>query len=264
MGLLATGMTGATPPTPGLGACLLMTLAGVVAGFFNVTAGGGSTITLPLLMILAGLPGPVANGTNRVALIIQNLVAAPTFRRGGVRGLRYSLPLFAVALPGAALGAWWGATISDQLFRRVLAVIMIALAAIILATPRRKERDEGPIAERYRPLTYTAFLLIGFYVGFVQAGVGFLIVFALAGLERFPLVRVHAFKVTLILLLQLAVLPIFLIHHAVVWKVGLFLAAGLATGGFIGARTALVSSEKTLRIVLAIGAIALSIKLLLR
>ncbi len=237
--------------------------AGVIAGFFNVTAGGGSTLTLPLLMILLGLEGPVANGTNRVAIIVQNLVAAPTFRHGGVRGLRRIAPLALCALPGALLGAYFGATISDALFRKFLALLMVGLALLIALTPKRKPLDLDEIPKRYRPLTLAAFVLIGFYTGFVQAGVGFLIIFALAGLEKLPLVRVHAYKVTFVLCLQLIALPIFLWQGTVVWSVGFLLAGGLALGGFIGARTALKVNERVLRVLLAIGAIALSVKLLL-
>ncbi|MDQ7008594.1 MAG: sulfite exporter TauE/SafE family protein [Acidobacteriota bacterium] len=246
----------------GLTSILSIIGAGVVAGFFNVTAGGGSTLTLPLLMILLGLPGPVANGTNRIAIIIQNLVAAPTFRRGGIRGLRYTLPLIVAALPGAAVGAWWGATISDLLFRRLLAGIMVGLAAVIALTPRPDPLPRDAVPTRYRPLTYLAFLGIGLYAGFVQAGVGFLMIFALAGLETFPLVRVHAFKVTIVLALQLAVLPIFLAHATVIWSVGLYLAIGLAAGGYLGARTALAGSERLLRVILACAAVGMAIKLL--
>ena len=247
----------------GLTSILLIIGTGVIAGFFNVTAGGGSTLTLPLLMILLGLPGPVANGTNRIAIIIQNAVAAPTFRHGGVRGLRYTLPLIVAALPGAALGAWWGSTISDLLFRRLLALIMIGLAALIVLTPRPEPLPRHAVPTGYRPVTYLTFLGVGLYAGFVQAGVGFLMIFALAGLEAFPLVRVHAFKVTIVLALQVAVLPIFLAHSTVIWSVGLYLAAGLSLGGYIGARTALKGSERLLRVLLAIAAVAMAIKLLL-
>jgi hypothetical protein len=243
---------------------LLIVATGVVAGFFNVTAGGGSTLTLPLLMILVGLDGAVANGTNRVAIIVQNLIAVPTFRRGGVRGIRHGWPLFVAALPGAVLGAWWGATISHELFRSVLGGLMIVLAVVIVAMPRRGGDGEAIALDtpRYRVTTLFAVVLIGFYAGFVQAGVGFFIIFALAGLERWPLVRVHAFKVAIVLLAQLVALPVFLWEGKVVWSAGLLLAIGLALGGFVGARTALRSSERVLRILLAIGAVLLAIKLL--
>jgi hypothetical protein len=243
---------------------LLIVGTGIVAGFFNVTAGGGSTLTLPLLMILVGLDGAVANGTNRVAIIVQNLIALPTFRKGGVRGIRNGWPLFLAALPGAVLGAWWGATISHELFRTVLGGLMIVLAGVIVFMPRRGGGEASALERpRYRAVTLGALVLIGFYAGFVQAGVGFFIIFALAGLERWPLVRVHAFKVAIVLMAQLVALPVFLWEGKVVWSAGLLLAVGLSLGGFIGARTALKSSERFLRVLLAVGAVLLALKLLL-
>lgn len=243
---------------------LLIVGTGIVAGFFNVTAGGGSTLTLPLLMVLVGLDGAVANGTNRVAIIVQNMIALPTFRRGGVRGLRHGWPLLLAALPGALLGAWWGATISHELFRTVLGGLMIVLAVVIAALPRPSGTAVAAALERprYRLLTLGAVVLIGFYAGFVQAGVGFFIIFALAGLERWPLVRVHAFKVLIVLMAQLLALPVFLWQGKVVWSAGLLLAVGLSLGGFVGARTALKSSERFLRLLLAAGAVLLALKLL--
>ncbi len=235
---------------------------GLVAGFFNVTAGGGSTLTLPLLMVLLGLPGPVANGSNRVAIIVQNLVAVPTFRQGGVRGIRRILPLVALALPGTLIGAWLGVTISDQLFRRILAFVMIGLAGTVFATSRKTPTDESENRTFTTP-TLMSFLFIGFYAGFIQAGVGFFIIFALSGLQHLPLVRVHAYKVAIVLLLQLAALPVFLLGGAVNATVGLLLAVGLAGGGFIGARITLKGDEKLLRILLALGALALAFKLLI-
>jgi uncharacterized membrane protein YfcA len=234
---------------------------GLVAGFFNVTAGGGSLLTLPLLILL-GLPAPLANGTNRVALVVQNLVAVPTFRRGGVRGLRAAWLLVACALPGTILGAWAGATVSDAVFRRVLGVLMLALTAVILLRPPSRHGPPFEENPRFRAATLVAFALLGLYAGFVQAGIGFLITLALAGLERFPLLRAHAFKVTVVLALQSVSLVIFAGMGQVSWSFGALLSLGLATGGWLGARLALRSGEPVLRILLVVGAVALGVRML--
>ncbi len=245
--------------SPQWSGAVLTLLVGAAAGFANVSAGGGSLLTLPLL-VLMGLEGPVANGTNRVALIVQNLVAVPTFRRGGVRGLRTVLPLAAVAIPMAGLGAWLATGVDDTAFRRILAVVMMAMAVItVLRAPRPDEREKF---ERLRPSTYVAFALIGLYAGFIQAGVGFLIVFALSGLERFSLLRCHAFKVAAVLVMQLTALPIFILADLVDWKIGLFLAIGLAAGGWLGARFTLASHDRTLRIVLALASVLIALRLI--
>ncbi|RMF75734.1 MAG: sulfite exporter TauE/SafE family protein [Acidobacteria bacterium] len=238
-----------------------MLAIGLVAGIANVTAGGGSMLTVPL-MILLGLPGPVANGTNRVALIAQNLVAVPTFRAGGIRGLRRLAPLIALALPGAAAGAWLGAVIPDAAFRRVLGAAVLVLAVLVIVRPRPPAGDAGPDGDGFRPLTWLAFALLGVYAGFLQAGIGFMIVFVLAGLEGLPLVRCHAFKVFVVLCLQAVALPVFAWHGLVAWGHGLVLAVGLGLGGFVGARLTLAAGERVLRVILGVAAVALAVRLL--
>ncbi len=241
---------------------LAVLAVGAAAGFINVTAGGGSLLTLPLLILL-GLPASVANGTNRVAIVAQNLVAVPTFRKGGVRGLRATGILIACALPGALVGAWAGASMPDALFRRALGVLMIALTVVIVMQPRKALAYAADAPARFRPVTLLAFALLGLYAGFVQAGIGFLIVLALAGLERFPLVRAHAFKVTFVLALQIVSLAVFASLGKVHWPFGLLLAAGLAIGGYTGARVALRSGERVLRIILVVGAVVLGLRMIL-
>jgi hypothetical protein len=233
---------------------------GTVAGFLNVTAGGGSLLTVPLLVVL-GLPSPVANGTNRVALVVQNIVAVRTFRKGGVQGLRRSVPLVLLALPGAVLGAWAGVTISDQLFRQVLGVTMIAVTVVIFLRPP-SPGDQEASSGRFRAATLVAFALLGFYAGFIQAGIGFFIVFTLAGLERLPLVRCHALKVAVVGVLQVVAVTVFALGGKVEWGVGLLLSLGLALGGFIGAHTALRSGERVLRWILAVAAVGLAIRMI--
>jgi hypothetical protein len=237
-----------------------MLAIGAVAGFMNVTAGGGSLLTVPL-MVVFGLPSPVANGTNRLALIVQNVIAVRTFRRGGVRGLRRVGPLIALAVPGALLGAWAGVVISDELFRRVLGILMIAVTAVIFLRPP-SHRSLGDEPSPYRAATLASFAALGFYAGFVQAGIGFFITLALAGLERFPLVRAHAFKVSIVLCLQAVALPVFALGGKVAWGPGLLLAIGLSAGGFAGAHTALRSGERFLKLLLAACALALAVRML--
>jgi uncharacterized membrane protein YfcA len=239
---------------------LLVALAGLVAGMVNVSAGGGSLLTVPLLIFL-GLPGPVANGTNRIALIAQNIAAIRTFRGGGVTEWRRGWRLALVALPGAAAGAVVGVTIDDQLFRKILGVTLLVFLAFVLMRPNR-EGGATPPGARPRPLTLAAFTLIGFYVGFLQAGVGFLIIFALVGFERLDLVRTNAVKVTVILILQVLALGIYIAGGAVRWIPGLTLALGNTLGAWIAVRLSLRRGERFLRPALAVCLLAFATKLL--
>ncbi|RME71099.1 MAG: sulfite exporter TauE/SafE family protein, partial [Chloroflexi bacterium] len=79
---------------------LAIIAAGFVAGFINTLAGSGSLVTLPLL-IFAGLPANVANGTNRVAILLQNVVGVSSFRQQKVLDWRGGLKLALPAIIGS-------------------------------------------------------------------------------------------------------------------------------------------------------------------
>lgn len=240
------------------GTVMALLAIGTIAGILNVTGGGGSLLTVPLLVVL-GLPSPLANGTNRVALVAQNVASVATFRGGGMRGLRHTWPLLAIAAPGSLVGAWAGVIVPDELFRRVLAVTLVI--STILVFVRAPSAKDSADPRRFRPITLVTFAALGFYAGFVQAGIGFLIVFALAGWERVPLVRCHAIKVFFVLVQQSLALPVYAFGSLVEWKAGLVLSVGLAAGGFLGARLALGVGERVLQVLLAGGALLLAVGL---
>jgi uncharacterized membrane protein YfcA len=238
----------------------LIALAGVAAGIANVSAGGGSLLTVPLLIFL-GLPGPVANGTNRVALIAQNISAVRSFHGGQVSEWGRGLRLAAVALPGAALGAVVGVRIGDQLFRQLLGVALLGMLAFTFLRPRpRQQTHQGRV--RLRPATLLSFAFIGFYSGFIQAGVGFLIMFALVGFEGLDLVRTNATKVKVILVLQVLALAIYVAGGMVRWIPGLILAVGTAFGAWLAVRLSLSRGERYLKPALAVCVTVFAIKLI--
>lgn len=115
----------------------LILVTGVAAGFMNTLGGGGSLLTLPMLIFL-GSPAAVANGTNRIALIVQNVVAVSNFRRKGFFYPKLGIALAIPAVLGSFLGARFAISITEELFQKVLAVIMIVILVLILARPEKK------------------------------------------------------------------------------------------------------------------------------
>ena len=105
----------------------LLFLVGCVAGIVNVIAGGGSFLTLPILIFL-GLPAGVANGTNRVGILIQNIGAVWSFDRQGVLDRRAVAWAAAPATLGAVLGTLAALKVSDVAFERILASLMVAIS----------------------------------------------------------------------------------------------------------------------------------------
>src|SRR3989304_740679 len=162
-----------------IGQFLVIFTVGVVAGVINTLAGGGSLITLPVLIFL-GLPATVANGTNRLAITVQSVLAVAGFKRKGVSNFKLSFLMSLPALIGAIIGAQLAVDVSDILFKRILAVVMILVLGLILWNPIRMRQgiaqcDGGmtSLSRSRRIASMLIFFFIGVYGGFFQAGVGF-------------------------------------------------------------------------------------------
>ncbi len=239
---------------------LLLFGVGALAGFINIMAGGGSSITLPTLIFL-GLDGALANGTNRVAIFIQNIFAAASFRQQKVSAVRQSLSLAVWTLPGAVIGALAAIRISNRSFQHILAIVMIGIVITMLLPTNR---GKYPTTEHGRRnwLIYPALFVIGFYGGFIQVGVGFLFMAALYHLLRMNLVYVNMHKIFIVLIYTLPALAIFIWSGNVNWKLGLGLAAGNAFGGWWSARLAVKGGERVIRIVLSVAIVIMAVKLL--
>ncbi len=219
---------------------------GVLTGFINILAGGGSLITLPVLIFL-GLPGTVANGSNRVAILIQNLVAVASFRQLNIFPWRVSLVAVGPALFGVLIGANLAVHIPDHLFKQILAAIMIGVMLIIWLDPaHRFKLKPGPLQGRRLLLFAVAFFAIGIYGGFIQAGAGFIIISVLL-LAGFDLVQTNAIKVLVVFIFTLLALAIFILHGQVNYLYGVFLGLGSATGAFIATRVAVKKGHQWIK-----------------
>ena len=236
--------------------------AGILAGFINTLAGGGSLLTLPILIFL-GLPTAVANGTNRIAIVAQCAFAVAGFKKKGVSNFKLSLLLSTPAIIGAIIGAYFAVDISDVLFRRVLAVIMLLVLGLILWNPRQDSSGSSNSLGRRQLITaMTAFFFIGIYGGFIQVGVGFIIIAALTTITKFNLVVTNSHKVFIAGIYTVFALIVFAFNGKVCWEIGLCLAAGMGLGGWIGSHWAVAKGERWIRVVLAICVVAMVIKLI--
>ena len=228
--------------------------AGLVAGVINTLAGGGSLLTLPLLVIF-GLPGTIANGTNRVGILVQGVVACWRFDAEGISELRSALPLLPPVALGAIVGAAWATRIPDRTFEQIFAGIMLILLIPIL---RGAQRPPAPGVLRWSPLKRGIILFaIGIYGGAVQAGVGLLLLFALnrAGVD---LVRANAIKMVLATALAIVTVPVFVFKQQVAWLPAAFVSIGFTLGATAGVRIAVFGGETAIRRVLAVVVLALA------
>lgn len=240
--------------------------AGSVAGVINVVAGGGSFLTLSLLIFL-GLPAVVANGTNRVAILLQNVGAVWGFHRYGVLDWRAVLWAAVPATAGSLLGTWAALVIDEEAFKRTLAALMVVVTLWSLWNPL--ERVTPPTGSRGRPpsgswskatLLGSGFFLVGIYGGFVQAGVGFFIL-AVTTLVGLDLVRGNAVKVLSVLVFTMVSLAIFAWQGMVHWPMGLALAAGNVLGGLLGVRLTVLKGHAWVKGAVTVAVIAFALKL---
>ena len=234
---------------------------GSVAGALNVVAGGGSFLTLPVLIFL-GLPPTVANGTNRVAIALQNVGAVWSFRRHGM--IEWGSLLWA-ALPatfGAILGTWAALWVGDELFQKILAFLMVAVTVWTLWDPLKKthSRAAGSSKTPVVAALVVGFFLSGIYGGFVQAGVGFLIL-AATSLAGPDLVRGNAVKVLSVLCFTLTSLGIFAWQDKVHWWIGLALGTGTVLGGLVGVKLTVLKGHAWIKSVVTVTIIVFALRL---
>jgi len=224
---------------------------GFVAGFMNTLAGNGSLITLPLLILL-GLPANVANGTNRVGVLLQNVVAVGTFAKRGALDVQGSAALIAPTIVGAVLGAELAVDLDEALLRRVIGILMLVMLAVMVFNPERWIAEHATRRAPRLSVEVPIFFAIGVYGGFLQAGVG---IFLLAGLvlgAGFNLVGANAMKNLIVLVFTAAALVVFVVNDQVYWTYGLLLAAGQSLGAWVAARLAVERGAKFVRIVVIV------------
>ena len=245
---------------PEWSAYLILFPAGLLAGALNVVAGGGSFLTLPLLIFL-GLPPTVANGTNRVAVLLQNAGASWSFHRYRILNWRWAMAAAVPATMGAGLGTWAAVTVGDETFRKTLAFVMVAITLGTLLAPVRpgragSSRDFHPAS----PALVLGFFGVGLYGGFVQAGVGFLAL-AVTTMGGLDLVQGNTIKVFCILLFTTLSLVIFAWQGMVDWPLGLTLAVGSSLGGLAGARLTALKGHRWIRVVVTVTVILFAVRL---
>lgn len=224
----------------------------------NTLAGGGSFLAVPLLTLL-GLPVTVANATNRVAVLAQNLTAVAVFRREGVSGLDLGLRLLPATLLGSWLGSWVASWISPEIFEPLFGLVMLAALPLVL---RKPALDRSAPRRLSLPLQVAIYFGLGVYGGAIQAGIGIPLLLALVGAGGLDLVRANSVKVVIIAALTAVALVQFVVAGLVVWSYGLVLAAGSAIGGYLAARWGSRIGPGLIRPILLVAIVALAIRFL--
>ncbi|MDA3850757.1 MAG: sulfite exporter TauE/SafE family protein [Spirochaetaceae bacterium] len=235
-------------------------IAGMVASFINTFAGGGSLITLPFLMFL-GLPASLANGTNKIGLMAGTSTAMVNFTRKKILHWRDVLYVAPFGMAGGILGYLFSINLSESLYRILLSCVMIMVLVLILVRPQRfmKQKERDPKVEQI--MMMVAFFLIGFYGGFIQAGMGYLVILALSFIGDMDLVKISGYKATMGFVIVFFSAWVFIFNGKIDWPLAVFLAAGNALGAFIGSHIAMKGGEKVIRPILAVVVSLMAVKL---
>ena len=205
-------------------------------------------LTVPALMLL-GMPADHANGTNRLGVLSQSITAIRGFNQAGKLDRGAVLQMLLPTILGAAVGALFTVWLDPDVLKPVLLGSMIAIAAIMLIAPEVVAPPEGArfYSLRERPLGFLMLFGAGVYGGFVQAGVGFVLIAALAVGLRYDLVRTNALKVVCTALFSVVSLAVFVATGRVEWVSGMLLATGMAAGAVLSVRFAISVDQRIIR-----------------
>lgn len=243
----------------------LLVLSGIVAGFINTLAGGGSLLTLPALMLL-GMPADIANATNRVGVLFQSLEGVRGFNRHGKLARNAIIPILLPSIGGSVVGSLVASYLPAAVLEPVLLTTLIAMAVVIVAKPAMVAPPPGtePLSIKEAPSAALWLFMAGMYGGFVQAGVGFMLLAALAGVLRYDLVRANALKMAATAIFTAVAVAIFVIRGQVLWIPGLVLAASAIIGVRMSVKFAIAVPQRVLRWFLLVTVIAVCLAAWLR
>ena len=214
---------------------LIAIIGSFIAGCINTLAGNGSAITLTILTEVLGLPPNVANGTNRIGIASQGLASSWVFHKNKMLDLQRDRLLIVLTVIGAMAGVWTATEVSNEQFKTVFSYLMVLMLFVILIKPKRWLRKTDI---DYRPslwIMVPAFLLLGFYGGFIQMGMGIIFLAIMVLVARYSIMNANAVKMVVVTIYTLLVIVIFQYKGLIDWKMGCLMAIGQTAGGWLTA-----------------------------
>ena len=241
----------------------LLVLAALAAGFVDAVVGGGGLIQLPAMLI--GLPGASVvqiAATNKLASFCGTSISAATYFRRIRPDPRTFLPLMLAAFVGSFGGALIASLMPRSAFDPIILVALVLVGAYVWFKP-----SVGSLTQlRYSGGTHLSAVLmtglaVGFYDGSIGPGTGSFFVFALVGLLGYNFLEASAKAKLANWATNLAALVVFVPQGAVMWQLGLLMAAANITGGYVGARVAMARGARFVRIFFLVVVSALVVRL---
>jgi uncharacterized membrane protein YfcA len=220
------------------GEIILLIISGILVGFINTLAGGGSIVSLSVLMIL-GLPPGLANGTNRIGIAIQTFTAAANFKKQKVLPVKKALLLSIPAIAGSIIGSWIAVDINEDAFKTAIGIIMLVMMIFIVFNPQKYIYGRKDIIKKpLKPWVFIVFFFLGIYGGFLHMGIGYFLLATIVLGTGYDLVKANAMKVLIILIYTPFTLAVFIFNNQIDWSYGLLLSLGTVIGAFIASNMA--------------------------
>jgi uncharacterized protein len=240
----------------------LLIVAGMIAGFINTIAGSGSLITLPLLMFI-GLPANVANATNRIGIFLQSAVGAASFRHSKVFEYHEGIWLTVPATIGSLVGAIAAVNLNSDLMEIIIGGLLFFMFFMVLYKPEKWISEKaGKIEGKPKSWQIIIFFLIGVYGGFIQAGVGFILLAGLVFGAGVNIIKANALKVFIVFVYTSVAIIVFVINRQIDYLSGFVLAFGSMIGAYVASKYALKSGPKLVRIILLVTIMISALKYL--
>ncbi|MDD2593136.1 MAG: sulfite exporter TauE/SafE family protein [Bacteroidales bacterium] len=222
---------------------IILIISGLIVGFINTLAGGATIISISVFNWL-GLPLTIANGTNRVAIIMQTLSSNAVFFKNKVIPYKNIWRQALAIVIGSLIGAVFAVNVKEDFFRYALMVVIVIMIVSMFINPKSWTvgKENNANFKRNEWLTIIVFFIIGLYGGFIHVGVGYYILFAGIYLMGYDVIKASAFKNFLVFFYVSISFIIFIINGLVNWEYGLVHGIGNIIGALIAARISLTKS----------------------
>jgi uncharacterized membrane protein YfcA len=254
---------------------VILCLAALVAGAINAIAGGGTLITFPALFAALGSSGEaavVANATSTVALVPGAIGALAGYRQEIRQQRRWIALLLLPSLIGGLAGSLLLVLLPGEYFRAAVPWLILTAALLFALQPRiarwtgvargASETGDGTASpdhfDSHAPLLVAAVIAfqfaVGVYGGYFGAGIGILMLSALALVGMHDIHHMNAVKVLLNLVINGTSVAVFVASGRVYWPYAAAMAAASVIGGYAAAHTARRANRTLVRLlVVAIG-----------
>lgn len=241
---------------------LLALLFGValVAGTFDAIAGGGGLVTLPALL-LAGLDPATALGTNKLQSSFGSTTATRAFAKRGLIDWKTAWPIALTAGLASLVGALCASLLSPRVLSTLVPILLIVIAIYFGLSKVLKSEDAAP---RLALPLFAGFVapIVGFYDGIFGPGAGAFYMVAIVSLLGYGVLKATAHTKLANAASNVGALVLFVAKGAVIWPVGLVMAAGAFLGAQLGSRLAVRFGARLIRPLLVVISCAMAVKLL--